>query len=63
MQPSITTFTLRSSGKDSKQIRLVDLPGHPRLRDEFKKYVREASAVVFVVDVVGIVRNAGSVAE
>ncbi|WWD15760.1 hypothetical protein CI109_100182 [Kwoniella shandongensis] len=63
--PSITTFTLPSPYDDgqSKQIRLVDLPGHPRLRDEVKKYVNEASAVVFVVDIQGIVRNASGVAE
>jgi signal recognition particle receptor subunit beta len=41
----------------------VDLPGHPRLKDEFKKNVKEADAVVFVVDIVGLVRTAGTVAE
>lgn len=44
-------------------MRLVDLPGHPRLRDVVKSQLREADAVVFVVDVQGIVRNAGQVAE
>ncbi|WVQ78139.1 hypothetical protein IAT38_000220 [Cryptococcus sp. DSM 104549] len=63
--PSATTFSLPSPYDDNsaKQIRLVDLPGHPRLRDELKKYVGEASAVVFVVDIQGIVRNAAGVAE
>lgn len=42
---------------------LVDLPGHPRLKDEMKKYVKTADAVVFVVDIVGLVRNAGVIAE
>jgi signal recognition particle receptor subunit beta len=41
----------------------VDLPGHPRLKDEFKKYVKDAQAVIFMIDVVGVVRNAGIVAE
>ena len=41
----------------------MDLPGHPRLKDEFKKNVKGADAVVFVVDIVGLVRTAGSVAE
>lgn len=60
--PSVTTFTLKDEFS-SKQIRLVDLPGHPRLKDEFKKYVDDASAVIFVVDIVALVRNAGPIAE
>jgi len=47
----------------AKQVKLVDLPGHPRLQDEAKKYIAEASAVVFVVDVAGVVRNATVVSE
>ena len=39
------------------------MPGHPRLQDDVKKQLGEASAVVFVVDVVSIVRSAGAVAE
>jgi len=39
------------------------MPGHPRLQDDVKKQLAEASAVVFVVDAVSIVRNAGSVTE
>ncbi|WVQ98487.1 hypothetical protein IAU59_005613 [Kwoniella sp. CBS 9459] len=63
--PSITTFLLSSPYEDgtSKNLRLIDLPGHPRLRDQLKKHVKEASAVVFVVDVQAVVRNAASVAE
>ncbi|WVW83319.1 hypothetical protein I302_105338 [Kwoniella bestiolae CBS 10118] len=65
IQPSITTFPLNSPFDDgqSKLIKLVDLPGHPRLKDELKKYVREASAVVFVVDIQALVRNSAAVAE
>ncbi|KAK8869965.1 hypothetical protein IAR55_000535 [Kwoniella newhampshirensis] len=63
--PSVTTFTLPSPYDDgqTKQIRLVDLPGHPRLRDELKKRIKDASAVVFVVDIQGIVRNSSGVTE
>ncbi|WVF72454.1 hypothetical protein IAT40_007269 [Kwoniella sp. CBS 6097] len=63
--PSITSFLLSSPYDDgtTKNLRLIDLPGHPRLRDQLKKHVKEASAVVFVVDVQAVVRNAASVAE
>ncbi|OCF35259.1 signal recognition particle receptor subunit beta [Kwoniella heveanensis CBS 569] len=63
--PSITAFPLPSPYEDgtTKNLRLIDLPGHPRLRDQLERYVKEASAVVFVVDVQAVVRNAASVAE
>lgn len=61
---SSTTFPLvEPAGDATKSLTLVDLPGHPRLKDEFKKHVKEADAVVFVVDIVGLVRTAGTVAE
>ncbi|WVO21830.1 uncharacterized protein IAS62_003144 [Cryptococcus decagattii] len=63
--PSDTTFDLDSPYEDGqkKQIRLVDIPGHPRLRDEAKKYIADTAGVIFVVDIQGIVRNASGVAE
>ncbi|ORY25713.1 signal recognition particle receptor beta subunit-domain-containing protein [Naematelia encephala] len=66
LKTSITTFPLTSPDEPeapARQIKLIDVPGHPRLKDEFGKYAAEAWGVVFVVDVVGLVRNAGSVAE
>ncbi|WWD01599.1 hypothetical protein V866_008544 [Kwoniella sp. B9012] len=65
IQPSITTFPLNSPYENgqTKPIKLIDLPGHPRLKDELKKYVKEASAVVFVVDIQALVRNSAAVAE
>lgn len=65
IQPSSTLFalTLPDEPDRTKQVRLVDLPGHPRLRDEVKKHLPSCSGVVFVVDVVGVVRTAGQVAE
>ncbi|WWC69623.1 uncharacterized protein I206_103566 [Kwoniella pini CBS 10737] len=65
IQPSITTFPSSSPFNDgqTKQVRLIDIPGHPRLRDELKKYIKDASAVVFVVDIQALVRNAAAIAE
>ena len=46
-----------------KSLRLVDIPGHPRLFDQFKDHIAEAKAVVFVVDASSIARNGPSTAE
>ncbi|WWC61303.1 uncharacterized protein I303_103884 [Kwoniella dejecticola CBS 10117] len=65
IQPSITTFPFASPYDDgrSKQVKLVDIPGHPRLRDELKKHIKDASTVVFVVDIQALVRNSAAIAE
>jgi signal recognition particle receptor subunit beta len=60
--PSTASVALRASGR-TKTVRLVDMAGHARLRDEVSAAVADADAVVFVVDVTGVVRNAASVAE
>jgi signal recognition particle receptor subunit beta len=60
--PSSTTIAVLSP-YGATHLNLVDIPGHPRLRDEVKKHVAETAGAIFVVDVVGIVRNAGEVAE
>jgi len=46
-----------------KTIRVVDIPGHPRIRDQFQEYLDDAKAVVFVVDASTISRNGAAVAE
>ncbi|KAI9638565.1 signal recognition particle receptor beta subunit-domain-containing protein [Dioszegia hungarica] len=61
--PSSTTFSLDSEDPARTAIRLVDIPGHPRLRDEVKRNLKTASAVVFVVDIQALLRNAGAIAE
>jgi len=37
-------------GHSRKTLRVVDLPGHPRLRSRLDSYARSAAALVFVVD-------------
>lgn len=59
MQTNISVVTLSSN----KSIRVVDVPGHPRLRDQFQEYLSDAKAVGFVVDTNSVSRNAPAVAE
>jgi signal recognition particle receptor subunit beta len=65
VQSSTATVPLASPDEPSvtKPVQLVDLPGHPRLRDEIHASLPDASAVVFVVDIAAVVRNAAAVAE
>jgi signal recognition particle receptor subunit beta len=46
-----------------KTIRVVDVPGHPRVRDQFREHLDDAKAIVFVVDSSTISRNGPAVAE
>ena len=59
MQTNISVVTLSSN----KSIRVIDVPGHPRLRDQFQEHLSAAKAVGFVVDTNTISRNAPAVAE
>jgi len=47
----------------NKTLCLVDVPGHPRMRDQFQEYLPDAKAVVFVVDTSTVSRNGAAVAE
>ncbi|KAG5636201.1 hypothetical protein H0H81_008871, partial [Sphagnurus paluster] len=47
----------------NKTIRVVDIPGHPRIRDQFQEHLNDAKAVAFVVDASTVSRNGAVVAE
>ncbi|KAH9966620.1 signal recognition particle receptor beta subunit-domain-containing protein [Russula dissimulans] len=47
----------------NKTITLVDVPGHPRIREQFREHLPDARAIVFVVDASNISRNGPLVAE
>ncbi|KAG5644037.1 hypothetical protein DXG03_009189 [Asterophora parasitica] len=47
----------------SKNVRVVDIPGHPRIRDQFREHLDDAKAIAFVVDASTISRNGATVAE
>jgi len=44
-------------------IQAVDIPGHPRIRVQYKDHFNDAKAAVFVVDATTISRNGAIVAE
>jgi signal recognition particle receptor subunit beta len=52
MQPNEARVRLRRDGARARPARLVDLPGHPRLRGRFAAAAPAAAGVIFVVDAV-----------
>ncbi|KAF8163628.1 signal recognition particle receptor beta subunit-domain-containing protein [Crassisporium funariophilum] len=59
MQTNTSIVTLPSK----KAIKLIDVPGHPRLRDQFQEHLADTKVVGFVVDTSTVSRNAPAVAE
>lgn len=47
----------------TKTLRVIDVPGHPRIRDQFREHLKDAKAIAFVVDCSTISRNGSVVAE
>ena len=41
----------------------MDVPGHPRIREQFREHLADAKAIVFVVDASNVSRNGPIVAE
>lgn len=60
MQTNMASISLPPS---TKALRIVDVPGHPRIRDQFREYMPDAKAVAFVVDASTVSRNGAAVAE
>ncbi|GJJ12604.1 hypothetical protein Clacol_006847 [Clathrus columnatus] len=63
MQANISIMSLSSSERKHRSVKLIDLPGHPRLRDHFNEHLNDAKAVAFVVDATTIARNGAAVAD
>ena len=61
---SYQTNTALYTIPDTKNtLRVVDIPGHPRIRDQFRDYLPESKAIVYVVDASTISRNGPAAAE
>ena len=46
-----------------RPVQAVDIPGHPRIRVQYRDYFNDAKVVVFVVDTSTVSRNGAAVAE
>ncbi|KDR73656.1 hypothetical protein GALMADRAFT_251437 [Galerina marginata CBS 339.88] len=62
-QTSMQTNSSVISLSPKKSIRVVDVPGHARLRNQFQEYLPDAKVIGFVVDANTVSRNAPAVAE
>lgn len=66
MEPNVDTFNLHSEKNMERKIRpvrLVDMPGHPRLRPMLEEYLNLTAGIVFVVDSVEFLPKLRSAAE
>ncbi|EGN93292.1 hypothetical protein SERLA73DRAFT_189849 [Serpula lacrymans var. lacrymans S7.3] len=61
LQTNAAVITL--PGSSAKALRVVDIPGHPRIRGQFREYLSDARALAFVVDASTVSRNGAVVAE
>ncbi|KAI0819545.1 P-loop containing nucleoside triphosphate hydrolase protein [Trametes gibbosa] len=60
MQTNAVLVPLPSS---QKAVRIIDVPGHPRIRNQFQEHVPHAKAIAFIVDASTVSRNGAAVAE
>lgn len=60
MQTNVALVPLASS---HKTLRVIDVPGHPRIRNQFQEHLATTKAIAFVVDASTISRNGPAVAE
>ncbi|EJU05332.1 P-loop containing nucleoside triphosphate hydrolase protein [Dacryopinax primogenitus] len=49
--------------QDKKTFRLIDIPGHPRIRSRFREHLATVDGLVFTVDANTVARNGVAVAE
>ncbi|KAG2756068.1 P-loop containing nucleoside triphosphate hydrolase protein [Suillus brevipes Sb2] len=64
--PSHTSLQVNTSIMPLPQggiVAVIDIPGHPRIRDQFQEHLVNTRAVAFVVDASTISRNGSTVAE
>ncbi|KAG7447990.1 uncharacterized protein BT62DRAFT_747336 [Guyanagaster necrorhizus] len=65
--PSHTSLQANASSVKSPSFNypvvIVDIPGHPKMRDQFKEHMKGTIVIAFVVDASTVSRNAAAVAE
>jgi len=60
---SLQTNSVQMALSPTQTLRVIDVPGHPRIRDQFREHLSDAKAIAFVVDCSTISRNGSAVAE
>ncbi|KAK7020472.1 signal recognition particle receptor beta subunit-domain-containing protein [Favolaschia claudopus] len=60
LQTNTSTVSLPET---KKNLIVVDIPGHPRIRDQVNEFIGDAKAIAFVVDASTVSRNGPAVAE
>ncbi|XP_026400602.1 signal recognition particle receptor subunit beta-like [Papaver somniferum] len=66
VDPNEGNFVLRSESSKKgkiKPVRVVDVPGHPRLRPKLGKYLPQAAGVIFVIDALDFLPNCRTAAQ
>ena len=58
-----TNSSVIALSETSKTLRVIDVPGHPRVRNQFREHLGDAKAIAFVVDASTVSRNGAVVAE
>lgn len=59
--PGVSFTSLQ--GSSARPVRVVDIPGHPRVRGKFESHLDRARGVVFVVDSVDFMPKKTETAE
>ncbi|KAI9570478.1 P-loop containing nucleoside triphosphate hydrolase protein [Boletus coccyginus] len=60
---SLQTNSVQMMLSSTTTLRVIDVPGHPRIRDQFREHLQDAKAIAFVVDCSTVSRNGSIVAE
>lgn len=60
---SLQTNSVQMTLSSTTTLRVIDVPGHPRIRDQFREHLQDAKAIAFVVDCSTVSRNGSVVAE
>jgi signal recognition particle receptor subunit beta len=62
-EPNEAEVSLQSDKGAFRPVRIIDVPGHPRLRGRFDALAPEAAGVIFVVDAADFMSKKAETAE
>ena len=59
----VTSMLLGEQAQEVKPVKIVDVPGHPKVRGRFLEHIDGARGIVYVVDSVDFMGQKTTVAE